>query len=208
MMKDVPKREQSQFAAKWGRLLGEAMHSGRPEEWFDFFSFPKCILLAPVRGGKRISKSRSLADLVHGRLAQWETGKKELWEAVRSRGDKKKAPKLVVHHESELERQIVKALRMGDVRKALQLFTAAPIAPKTDETFQALQALHPPSQSPILPPSSLLRPPRSSAIRLSVRLWQRSHLVRRRECSVIVRDCCSSVLGPSRSILFRSLVAQ
>ena len=43
---------------------------------------------------------------------------------------------------------------MGDVRKALQLFTAAPIAPKTDETFQALQALHPAPQSPVPPPAA------------------------------------------------------
>ena len=79
MMKDVPKREQAQFAAKWGR----SMRLGRPEDWFDFFSFPKCILLSPPRGG-------SQADLVHSRLAQWETEKRE--GAVLGRGDKKKSP--------------------------------------------------------------------------------------------------------------------
>ena len=57
-----------------------------------------------------------------------------------------------MHQEAPLESQVIKALRMGDVRKALQLFTAAPIAPKTDETFAALQALHPAPKSPILPP--------------------------------------------------------
>jgi hypothetical protein len=94
-----------------------------------------------------------MADVVHERLVQWPEKKRELWEAVRARGAKKKAPKFVVEgQQPSLERQVVKALRMGDVRKALQLFTAAPIAPKTEETFQALQALHPAPKSPILPP--------------------------------------------------------
>ena len=55
--------------------------------------------------------------------------------------------------ESPLEHQVVRALRMGDVRKALRLFVAAPIAEKTEETFSALKALHPESKVPIDPPS-------------------------------------------------------
>jgi len=39
---------------------------------------------------------------------------------------------------------------MGDVRKALQLFTSAPIAPKTDETFEQLTAE---ARFPIEPPT-------------------------------------------------------
>src|SRR5438270_6285127 len=36
--------------------------------------------------------------------------------------------------------------------KHLQMFVAAPIAPKTEETFNALKSLHPESPLPDLPP--------------------------------------------------------
>ena len=39
--------------------------------------------------------------------------------------------------------RLIGALRVGDVRKALQLFVAAPIAPKTEETL--LSQTTPPS---------------------------------------------------------------
>jgi hypothetical protein len=41
------------------------------------------------------------------------------------------------------EAAVISALRMGDVRKALQMLNSAPIAPKTDATFQRLRDLHP-----------------------------------------------------------------
>ena len=39
------------FARTWGSLLKDALDRGTPEAWFDYASFPKCILLAPIRGG-------------------------------------------------------------------------------------------------------------------------------------------------------------
>ena len=53
-----------------------------------------------------------------------------------------------------LEKNVIKALRMGDVRKALQLFTAVPIAPKTPETVKALKDLHPVGKLPVGQPTS------------------------------------------------------
>ena len=50
--------------------------------WADFFRFPKCVLLAPVRGGRRITRSQSLADLVNTRLSSWSEKKDILWQAV------------------------------------------------------------------------------------------------------------------------------
>jgi hypothetical protein len=38
---------------------------------------------------------------------------------------------------------------MGDVKKALQSLNSAPIAPKSEETFQKLQALHPQGSPPV-----------------------------------------------------------
>ena len=55
--------------------------------------------------------------------------------------------------ETDLERKIKQALRDGDVRKALQLFNSAPIAPKNQATVDALKDLHPKSKSPVGPPT-------------------------------------------------------
>ena len=64
LMKSIPKREAPLFARMWGALLHEAIEGGTPSAWFEFFRFPKCILLSPVRGGRRISRSQSQADVV------------------------------------------------------------------------------------------------------------------------------------------------
>ena len=81
----------------------------------------------------------------------WTEKRKELWEAVVARGGRR--PNVVAHRESPLEKRVMKAIRMGDVRKALQLFTAAPFAPKNAETLEKLKALHPDARVPIEPPS-------------------------------------------------------
>jgi len=153
-MKQIPKREASLFSKTWSSLLDEALQLSDPASWFNFFSFPKCILLAPIRGGKRISKSRSQADVVHDRLVQWgNDGRNSLWHAVVARGargrrapekpaeEKKSAEKSV--DDKALEKRVTQLVKNGDTRKALQQFTAAPFAPKTEATFEALKALHP-----------------------------------------------------------------
>ena len=64
-----------------------------------------------------------------------------MWQDVLSRAQKGVAR--VSSSTPDLEKSVVSALRLGDVRKALQLFVSAPIAPKSDATFTALKALHP-----------------------------------------------------------------
>ena len=118
--------------------------------WVDFFRFPKCILLAPVRGGRRVSRSQSLADLVHARLDSWPMEKEILWESVLVRCQR--SPR-VSSPVPNLEKSVITALRAGDVRKALQMFVSAPIAPKGEATFAALKALHPQSSSKVCVPS-------------------------------------------------------
>ena len=104
--------------------------------------------MAPVRGGRRISRSQPVADLVASRMAKWSVNKEELWETVLTRSRNKAQVSSPVPN---LEKSVVAALRLGDVRKALQLFVSAPIAPKCDATFTALKALHPHSKSPVDP---------------------------------------------------------
>ena len=53
-----------------------------------------------------------------------------------------------------LEKRVVEAVRCGDVQKALQQFFSPPIAPKTQQTFEALKALHPPASKPVSPPTT------------------------------------------------------
>src|SRR5690348_16600744 len=72
-----------------------------------------------------------------------------MWQDVLSRC--RKGTIRVCSPTPDLERSVVAALRLGDVRKALQLFVSAPIAPKSDATFNALKALHPQAVSDVRP---------------------------------------------------------
>ena len=107
----------------------------------------------PNRAGKRISRSQSRADLVNSRLVSWSENKSALWQGVLSRCERGKSKKVPSPFGSrhDFEKRVLGALRVGDVRKALQSFVAAPIAPKTPETFQALKELHHPQVSPSQP---------------------------------------------------------
>ena len=153
LLKVIPKREAGWFARTWSGLLLDALDKRDVGSWFDFFRFPKCILLAPVRGGRRVSRSQSIADLVHARLKSWPAEKDTLWESVLVRCQR--SPR-VSSPVPNLEKSVVAALRAGDVRKALQMFVSAPIAPKGEATFAALKALHPQSSSRVSAPSGLV----------------------------------------------------
>ena len=73
LVKRIPSSQRSAFATDWGRLLDQAVHSGQLSSWTDFFMYPMCILWTPVRGGSRLSKKRSMADLVKFRIAKWKS---------------------------------------------------------------------------------------------------------------------------------------
>src|SRR6185312_8158598 len=141
-MKDIPRRQAPLFARTWASLLHEALIQKTAAAWFDYASFPKCILLAPIRGGKRISRVQSRAELVQSRLESWSEQKSALWQGVLSRCVKVK-PSSPGSSRQDFEKRVLGALRVGDTRKALQMFVAAPIAPKSEETFLALKELHP-----------------------------------------------------------------
>jgi hypothetical protein len=81
MLKRIPRAAASQFARTWAQLLWEATKSGSLSAWAAFFMFPKAVLFAPPRGGKRFSKKRSMADLLLDRISKWS----ELWNEVKLR---------------------------------------------------------------------------------------------------------------------------
>ena len=49
---------------------------------------------------------------------------------------------------ARLEESVIPALRLGDVRKALQMLNSAPIAAKTPATLANLRKLHPQGDNP------------------------------------------------------------
>ena len=145
-----------------GRLLDAAVHSAQLGSWTDFFMFPKCILWTPQRGGTRLSKKRSMADLVKSRLAKWKSDPDALWKDVVERSKKSLTPPEALPRPkpdgTRLEASVIAALRLGDVRKALQMLNSAPIAPKTEATLAALKKLHPMGDNPPpMPPRDVVR---------------------------------------------------
>jgi len=159
LLKRIPNSQRSAFATAWGRLLDEATHSGQLSAWSDFFMYPKCILWTPVRGGSRLSKKRSMADLVKARIAKWKSDPDSLWKDVVERSKKLTVAAAPTRPDnSRVEATVIAALRLGDVRKALQLLNSAPIAPKTEATLNALKSLHPTGPNPApVPPHEVVR---------------------------------------------------
>jgi hypothetical protein len=118
--------------------------------------FPKAVLLAPPRSGRKISKKRSIADLVLRRINSWSSDRLLLWEDVKScagvRAGKESEVSVKLDgaelHKRSIEKAAVAALRFGDVRKSLRILIAAPLAPKSEGTFTELKKLHPFGKNP------------------------------------------------------------
>ena len=53
---------------------------------------------------------------------------------------------------------MISALRLGDVRKALQVLNSAPVAAKTPETLERLRKLHPTRAKPEFVPQAFEMP--------------------------------------------------
>jgi len=159
VLKRVTNSQRSNFATAWGRLLDAASDSKQEADWSDFFLFPKCILWSPERGGKRLVKKANVPQLVGKRLERWAAGEKEeLWKDAVKRSKRPVQPEEPKKEKSDrelLEARAIAALRLGDVRKALQMLNSAPIAPKTDATLERLRKLHPVGANPSPVPRSL-----------------------------------------------------
>ena len=80
-----------------------------------------------------------MSDLVRSRLDKWSTDRELLWKDVLERSRVQATSVHVDKPKSDNERveaAVVAALRIGDVRKALQMLNSAPIAPKTEATLE------------------------------------------------------------------------
>ena len=136
LLERIPNSQRSEFATVKGRLLHDDVDSGHLSQWSQFFMFPKCIFWSPVRGGKRLSKRTTVAQMVSTRIEKWKIDRKALWKDVQTRSQKNSMPeKTVEQDKAKLETAEIGAFRIGDVRKALQMLNSAPIAAKTPETL-------------------------------------------------------------------------
>ena len=97
-----------------------------------------------------MSKKASVADMVKARLQKWEAGEVEqLWQQAVARSSRplpQEEPK-VKSDKERLEARVLSALRLGDVKKALQMLGSPPIAPKT-ATLERMRKLHPKGSDP------------------------------------------------------------
>jgi hypothetical protein len=125
--------------------------------------FPRCVLLAPSRGGRSISRKTSLSEVVAARIQGWPANRSTLVGDVRARSHRRVETPKGIEKKGSVEAAAVAALRLGDVRKALQVLSSAPFAPRSGETLTALRDLHPPSVLPLPPPTEVSFPgfPRS-----------------------------------------------
>ena len=162
LVKRVPNSQRAAFAREWGSLLDQAVHTGQLGNWTDFFIFPKCTLWTPVRAGKCLSKKNNFAALVKTRLNRWKSDPDSLWKEAVERSKKplmSSEPRKPKAEVARLEESVIAALRLGDVRKALQMLNSAPIAAKTPATLANLRKLHPQATQ-----SSTCRSSRSTAL--------------------------------------------
>jgi hypothetical protein len=147
MVKRVPNNQRSAFATEWGRLLKQALDEESEVSWSEFFTFPRCMLWSPKRGGRRLTRRQKFHEVVRARLVKWQKGgRADLWKSVVERSTRQLADQQAPQKPRDgkkLEATVISALRMGDVKKALQLLNSAPLAPATEETFQRLKDLHP-----------------------------------------------------------------
>lgn len=158
-MPRIPKSMAAPFAALWSSLISSAMTSGLESDWVDVFRFPKCILLSPQRGGKRISQNRSYTNKVSARLDQWREGpegRAELWSTVTSLATSRRTNLTASLKPQSLEERVVALLRSGDTKKAIQALTSAPIADVTEANAAKMEALHPAGKKAIPVPAAQL----------------------------------------------------
>ena len=157
IVKRVPKQVLPLFAKGWAELLWAAVTQKTLGAWWSFLAYPRVVLLARKRGGKKLKEKHSLASMIQVRIQSWPYRTRELYNEVRDRdgrkpGDKKDA-KPVVDKQPGVESRVVSAIRLGDIRKALRLLVAAPLADTGPATGKALEELHPKGTRPPLVPS-------------------------------------------------------
>lgn len=129
--------------ATLGGTLAAVAHHNNESTWKELLMLPQYVLCPPPRGERRYHKAAAAFTL--DRLHRWQEGERlQLWD---SRPQTRPAA-----HEPptpDERRDLATCLgREGFDKKACAALLSAGLCPDTDETKQALQALHPPAAPP------------------------------------------------------------
>ena len=122
------------------------------EDWFSAFASPRCVLVSLRRAGKRVAKGQT--EVVLERIHRWSVDPVSVFSEAQLRSRGPAAPASPSDQVDRFEKAALSALRLGDVRKSIQVLNSAPFAPPGEETLRALRDLH-----PDVPPPSLLASP-------------------------------------------------
>ena len=128
----IPKSALPLFARVWGGLLSKATASGSQSHWYSALAFPRCVLVSPPRGGRRVAKS--LTQTVMDRIRLWSVNPQAVMAEARLRSRQPSGSVRAPPSAEAIEKATLAALRLGDVKKALQTLSAAPFAPAGPET--------------------------------------------------------------------------
>ena len=145
------------FALALCSALRCALHDNSEDAWLKVFMLPKCLLLAPKRGGRH-HKPVPISHL----CAQWSKDEfSTLWN--RASIHHSSGPRLTPNHNSSAVQTAVSLAREALLSKACQVLTSSCLAPNNDTTWNLLVSKHlkgipptpptaPPSAAPCLPP--------------------------------------------------------
>ena len=138
------------FALALCSALRSALHDNSEDAWLKVFMLPKCILLAPKRGGRH-HKPVPISHL----CAQWSKGEfSALWN--RAFNHHSSGPHPTSNHKSSTVQTAVSLAREGLLSKACQVLTSSGLAPNNNTTWNILVSKHPKGTPPPTPPTASL----------------------------------------------------
>ena len=152
-VRHIPVKDRLVFAL----ALCSALNDNSEDAWLKVFMLPKCLLLAPKRGGRH----HKPVPISH-QCAQWSKGEfSALWNRASSHHSS--GPRLTPNHNSSAVQTAVSLAREGLLSKPCQVLTSSGMAPNNDTTWNLLVSKHlkgipttlptaPPSAAPCLPP--------------------------------------------------------
>jgi hypothetical protein len=146
-LKHVPKKARQLWAQALTRAMALVNETQSVEAWTELLMLPKCVLLAPPRGGKK-NKNQAAAFTLD-RLSCWLTGERTtLWEEATS-SHKRSRPK--PESPEDVRRRAEALCREGFDRKACAALLSCGILPESLDTTNELRNLHPPAPAPRCP---------------------------------------------------------
>ncbi len=146
-LKHVPKKARLLWAQAFTRAMAQVNDTQSVQAWTELLMLPKCVLLAPPRGGKK-HRNKSAAFTLD-RLSCWLAGERTtLWEEA-TKGHKRSHTKQ--DSPEDLRRRAEALCREGFDRKACSALLSAGILPESPDTTKELRNLHPRAPAPQSP---------------------------------------------------------